>query len=108
MKIEEEVLPKQSLFHRQQSALASQERTGLAGRSRNSQSTWYSMEVLDALCRLTKNEDACRLALAKLGFHGLLLRIMGATAAPIGVRSVCAAGLRGPVRDAPGRQVSDT
>ena len=103
--LEEEILPRQSLFHRQQGMLASQERTGLAGRSRNSQSNWYSMELLDALCRLAKNEAACRQALAKLGCHRLLLRIMAAPAAAIGVRSACATGLRslashGPCREA--------
>eukprot|EP00802_Teleaulax_amphioxeia_P003699 Tamp_03702.p1 GENE.Tamp_03702~~Tamp_03702.p1 ORF type:complete len:1086 (+),score=73.17 Tamp_03702:37-3258(+) len=92
---QEEVLALQSGFHRMQSQKAMQDRSGAPGRSRHSQSGLYSMELIDAINRLAKSEDVCRAALASRKFHQLLLRIMSAPAAPIGVRAACAGGLRG-------------
>jgi hypothetical protein len=93
--LQEEVLSLQSSFHAMQGQLAMQQRSGAAGRSRHSQTALYSMELLQAVQRMAKSEDVCRKALANRKFHTLFLRIMSATAAPIGVRVACAGGLRG-------------
>jgi hypothetical protein len=90
----EEILPQQSAFYRQQGIRASQDRTGLAGRSRKSQSTAYTMELFSALWRMSKSEDLCKKMLVKAKAHLTFLRTMVADAAPIRVRASNAAALR--------------